>query len=172
MMLTAIADFFSRVLGAALILAVLVNFVNVVGRYGVDEPLSGADQLQVYLMIGMTVVASLVAQIRGRHLRLDRLTRSFPPAVSRRIHAAEALLTIAVTGLMIWTSWDYTIRIVIIGRSDENAGVAMWIPQSVLALAIALTMLAAAVRAFGRDQAPAAGPDVVPHARPERPDRG
>jgi TRAP-type transport system small permease protein len=171
-MLTAIADFFSRVLGAALILAVLVNFVNVVGRYGVDEPLSRADQLQVYLMIGMTLVGTLVAQIRRRHLRLDLLTRSFPPAASRRIHTAEALLTIAITGLMIWTTWNYTIRIFTIGGDDEDSGIALWIPQSVLALVIVLAMLAAAVRAFGRDQAPAAGPDVVPHARPERPDRG
>ncbi|MBV8652413.1 MAG: TRAP transporter small permease subunit, partial [Alphaproteobacteria bacterium] len=62
--LGGIANFFSRVLGVALIAAVALNFANVVGRYGFNEPLTGVDELQVYLMIGMAFLGGLVAQIR------------------------------------------------------------------------------------------------------------
>jgi C4-dicarboxylate transporter DctQ subunit len=146
--LNEVASFFSRMLGLALMVAVVVNFANVVGRYGFNEPLTGADELQVYLMIGMAFLGGLVAQIRRRHLRMDVLVRSFPPAIARLVNAAEALLTIAVTGLMTWVSWNYTIRIFLLGSRSENAGIALWIPHSVLAIAFSLMLLAAAVRVF------------------------
>ncbi len=148
--LNEVAGFFSRMLGLALMVAVVVNFANVIGRYGFNEPLTGADELQVYLMIGMAFLGGLVAQIRQRHLRMDVLVRAFPPSIARLVNGAEALLTIAVTGLMTWVSWNYTIRIFILGSRSENVGIALWIPHSVLAIAFTLMMLAAIARLFDK----------------------
>jgi TRAP-type C4-dicarboxylate transport system permease small subunit len=148
--LNEVAGFFSRMLGLALMVAVVVNFANVIGRYGFNEPLTGADELQVYLMIGMAFLGGLVAQIRQRHLRMDVLVRAFPPSIARLVNGAEALLTIAVSGLMTWVSWNYTIRIFLLGSRSENAGIALWIPHSVLAIAFTLMMLAAVARVFAK----------------------
>jgi C4-dicarboxylate transporter DctQ subunit len=151
--LDSIASFFSRVLGVALIVAVALNFANVVGRYGFNEPLTGVDELQVYLMIGMAFLGGLVAQIRQRHLRMDVLLRAFPAGVARLVNGGEALLTIAVTGLMTWVSWNYTIRIFVLGSRSENAGIPMWIPHSLLAITFTLMTLAALARVCERGRA-------------------
>ncbi len=155
-LLDAVATGFSRLLGAALIVAVLVNVVNVVSRYGFNHAITGADELQIYLMIGLAFLGGLVAHIRRRHLRMDVLTRHFPPRAARLLAGVEALLAIAVCGLMTWVSWTYTIRIFKIGSHSENAHIPMWMPHSVLAISFTLMTLVGLIRLFMRDEKPTA----------------
>jgi C4-dicarboxylate transporter DctQ subunit len=136
-------------LGVALILAVILNFINIVSRYGFNHALIGIDEFQIYLMIAMAFLGGLVAQIRRRHLRMDVFTRYFPPAVAHLVDAVEALLTVAVCGLMTYVSWTYTARIWRIGSHSENAHVPMWIPHSVLAIAFSLMTLVGLTRLLG-----------------------
>jgi TRAP-type C4-dicarboxylate transport system permease small subunit len=149
-----IATAFSRLLGAALIFAVIVNVVNVVARYGFDHAITGADELQIYLMIGMAFLGGLVAHIRQRHLRMDVLVRHFPPRVARFLNGFEALLAIAVCGLMTWVSWTYTVKMFRIGSHSENAHIPMWVPHSVLAISFTLMTLVGLMRLFVRDAVP------------------
>jgi hypothetical protein len=63
--LSGIATLFSRLLGAALIVAVIVNVVNVVARYGFNHAITGADEFQIYLMISMAFLGGLSSPISG-----------------------------------------------------------------------------------------------------------
>ena len=158
-----LADLVAKLLGAALMLAVVLNFTNVVARYGFNHSLTGIDEVEIYLMIGMAFIGGLVAHIRRRHLRMDVMTRYFPPLIAKLIGLVESLLTIAVCGLMTWVSWNYTIRIYQIGSHSPNAGIPMWIPHSPLAIAFTLICLVELARLlFGQ---PAEVPSVA--ARPE-----
>jgi C4-dicarboxylate transporter DctQ subunit len=153
--LGGIAALFSRLLGAALIIAVIVNVVNVVARYGFNHAITGADEFQIYLMISMAFLGGLVAHIRRRHLRMDVLVRHFPPRLARLVNGAEALIAIGACGLMTWISWNYTIRMFRIGSHSENAHIPMWIPHSVLAIAFTLMTVVGLVRLFVREEAAA-----------------
>ena len=146
--LNGLATLVSRLLGAALIAAVLLNFVNVVARYGFDHALTGADEFQIYLMVGMAFLGGLVANIQRRHLRMDVLARRFSPGLTRTLVAAEALLTFAVCALLSWISWTYTIRIFKLGSHSPNAHIPMWIPHSTLAIAFTLMTLVELARPF------------------------
>ena len=157
--LNGVARFFSRLLGAALIVAVIINVVNVVARYGFNHAITGADELQIYLMVAMAFLGAVVAHIRRRHLRMDVLTRHFPPLVARWLNGIEALLAIAVCGLMTWISWTYVIKIFKLGSHSENADIPMWLPHSVLAISFTLMTLVGLVRLGGKDPTPPAPPD-------------
>ena len=157
--LNGVASFFSRLLGAALIVAVIINVVNVVARYGFNHAITGADELQIYLMVAMAFLGAVVAHIRRRHLRMDVLTRRFPPRVARWLNGIEALLAIAVCGLMTWISWTYVIKIFKLGSHSENADIPMWLPHSVLAISFTLMTLVGLVRLGGKDPTPPAPPD-------------
>jgi C4-dicarboxylate transporter DctQ subunit len=142
-------------LGGALILAVILNFINIVSRYGFNHALIGIDEFQIYLMVAMAFLGGLVAQIRRRHLRMDVFTRYFPAPVARLVDLIESLLTVAVCGLMTYVSWTYTARIWRIGSHSENAHVPMWLPHSVLAIAFTLMTLVGLTRlAVARKSAP------------------
>ena len=155
--LDSVAAAVSLLLGLALMLAVVINVANVVGRYGFNRPIEGADEVQIFLMIGLAFLGALVAHIRRRHLRMDVLARRFPPALARLVAAAEDLAAVAVCGLLTWVSLSYTLRIWRLGSHSENAGIPMWIPHSVLVVAFGAMTLVGATRLLApRTAAPAA----------------
>ncbi len=87
--LGAAATGVSLLLGVALMIAVVINVVNVIGRYGFNQPIEGADEVEIYLMVGLAFLGALVAHIRGRHLRMDVLARRFSPPVARLVNACR-----------------------------------------------------------------------------------
>ena len=151
-----LATWVSRLLGLALIGAVILNFTNVIARYVFDHALTGADEFEIFLMVGMAFLGSLVAQIRRRHLRMDVLTRYLPPRAARAVRGVELALTIAVCGLMTYVSWTYTVRIFRIGIHSSNADIPMWIPHATLVVAFGLITLVEIARLF------IAGPPPAP----------
>lgn len=138
----------SLLLGVALMIAVMINVINVISRYAFNHPVEGADEVEIYLMVGLAFLGALVAHIRGRHLRMDVLARRFPPPVARLVNAAEALVGIAVCGLMTWVSFSYTSRIWRLGSRSDNAHMPMWVPHGILPVAFALMTLVGVVRLF------------------------
>ena len=133
-------------LGLALMLAVVINVTNVIGRYVFNSPVEGADEIEVYLMVALAFLGALVAHIRRRHLRMDVLARRFPPRVARVVNAAEALTAVAVCGLLTWVSFSYTARIWRLGSHSDNSHTPMWIPHSVLTVSFGLMTVVGAIR--------------------------
>ncbi len=124
-------------LAAALLAAVLMNFINVVARYVFGYTLIWADEAQVYLMIALAFFGSVVAAVRQQHLRMDVLNRYFPRVVQRALDALEAVGAVLLCGFVCWISTGYALRMQQIGSISENAKIPLWIPHSMLALAFA-----------------------------------
>lgn len=159
--------FFERLTGAiesalalAFIAAVLVNFINVVGRYVFDYAFLGADEAQIYIMVWMTFLGAAVVSWRERHLRMDVLLRLFPAPVRAGLRAVELLLLAGLGGFMLYESTSYAWRMFALGQTSNTARIPMWLPHSAVALGFALIALVAlwrgikAVRRGGLDAAP------------------
>ena len=71
------------VLAVALIGAVLLNFVNVVGRYGFGWGFVAADELQTYIMVYLAFLGAAVASWRGLHLRMYVLVQRLPESTRK-----------------------------------------------------------------------------------------
>jgi TRAP-type C4-dicarboxylate transport system permease small subunit len=132
-----IAITLETVLAFALIAAVAMNVVNVIGRYFFGSSMSGVDELQIYLLMALAFFGTVVATIRGQHLRMDVLTRYFPNAVNRALRALEAVGAVVLCGFVCFVSSSYAVRMAQIGTVSENAHIPMWIPHGVVALAFA-----------------------------------
>lgn len=155
------------ILAWALIAAVAMNAVNVVGRYVFGTTISGVDELQIYLLVALAFFGSVVASIRGQHLRMDVLTRFFPSGINRFLRGLEAVSVVVLCGFVCSVSIQYALRMGQIGTVSENAHIAMWIPHSVVALAFgALTLVGVAellLRCVGSTMI-ATDPEQVPAA--------
>lgn len=154
-------------LAVALVAAVLLNVVNVASRYGLGRSIQAADELQIYLLVALAFLGSVVASRRDAHLRMDVLAARLPRAGRRLLAALERLLTLLLCGFLTVVSAQYAWRVFQLGSHSENAGIPMWIPHAVLPLAFGLMTLAAlrpSTRSGGVDEAPAAGAD---ERRPE-----
>ena len=136
-------------LALAFIAAVLLNFANVVGRYLFGISLLGSDEVQIFIMVGMTFIGAAVVTRRNLHLRMDVLLRFLPAPVRMLLRVVEQLLLIALAGFVLTQSYFYARQMLRIGRSSDMAGVPMWIPHGVIALGFGLILIIALSRVLG-----------------------
>ncbi len=95
---------------AAVLLALMLALVlvGVLYRYVVDDSLSWYDEFAGYLLVWLTMVGSVVALAKGKHIGFDTLVERFPPAARRAVAvfghlclvAFELVLVVAGTQLV------------------------------------------------------------------------
>jgi len=133
-------------LAVAFIMAVILNFTNVVGRYLFGISFLASDEVQVFIMVGMTFLGAAVVTRRHEHLRMDVLVQFMPDVVRLALRIAEQLLLIVLAGFILSKSYFYATQMLRIGRASDMAGIPMWIPHGSVALGFALILLIAAWR--------------------------
>jgi TRAP-type C4-dicarboxylate transport system permease small subunit len=152
-------------LALAFIFAVLLNFANVVGRYLLGISLLGSDEVQIFIMVGMTFLGAAVVTRRNAHLRMDALVRFFPAPVQLLLRVIEQLLLITLAGFVLTQSYVYARQMLRFGRTSDMAGVPMWIPHGTVALGFALILIVAVcglVRMGRRIPEPSTGGEQSP----------
>ncbi len=87
--------------------------------------------------MALAFFGSVVASIRGQHLRMDVLTRFFPLGINQIVRGLEAVGAVVLCGFVCFISSSYAMRMAQIGTVSENAHVPMWIPHAVVAVAFA-----------------------------------
>ena len=117
------------VLAIALIGAVLLNFVNVVGRYGFGWGFIAADELQTYIMVYLAFLGAAVASWRGLHLRMDVLALRLPAGMQKMLSILELLLIVILCSLVTWVALNYVQQMFSLGAKSQNAQIPMWIPH-------------------------------------------
>ena len=127
-------------LALAFILAVMLNFTNVVGRYLFGFSLLGSDEVQVFIMVAMTFLGAVIVTRRNQHLRMDVLVQFMPVPVRLLLRVAEQLLVLILAGFVLSQSYLYASQMLRIGRTSDMAGVPMWIPHGAVALGFALIL--------------------------------
>jgi len=133
-------------LALAFIFAVLLNFTNVVGRYVFGISLLGSDEVQVFIMVGVTFLGAAVVTRRNQHLRMDVLVQLMPEGARIVLRVIEQMLLIALAGFVITQSFFYARQMLRIGRASDMAGVPMWIPHGAVSLGFALIAIVTAWR--------------------------
>ena len=96
--LDRLARIIELVLALAFILAVVLNFTNVIGRYLFGLSLLGSDEVQVFIMVAMTFLGAVVVTRRNEHLRMDVLAKRAPEGVRLVLRIAEQVLLALLTG--------------------------------------------------------------------------
>src|SRR3981189_2918740 len=87
--LDRVARVIELALAVAFIFAVLLNFANVIGRYLLGISLIGSDEVQIFIMVGMTFLGAAVVTRRNLHLRMDVLVRFLPTPIQILLRILE-----------------------------------------------------------------------------------
>ncbi|MGQ0651213.1 MAG: TRAP transporter small permease [Betaproteobacteria bacterium] len=139
-----------RLLALAFIFAVCLNFANVIGRYLVGRSISGADEVQIYIMVWMAFLGAAVVAWRRNHLRMDVLVRFFPEALQKGLRALEVAALVLLAGFAVVQSARYTWQMAALGRTSDVGGIPMWIPHSAVLAGFALIAVVAVTHALRR----------------------
>jgi TRAP-type C4-dicarboxylate transport system permease small subunit len=134
----ALALALERLLGLALIVAVLYNFVNVVGRYVFGQTFISADEVQIYIMVYIAFLGAAVATWRRMHLRMDVIAQRLPRAVQAALGVIELVLVVVLAGFVLYVAAGYAHQMAGLDARSQNAGIPMWIPHSAIAIGFGL----------------------------------
>ena len=145
-----VARLLELALALALIVAVVLNFGNVVGRYGFGRVFFAADELQTYIMVYLAFVGAALASWRGVHLRMDVLAQRLPAPLRKLLLLIEALLVVVLAGLVTWVAWQYVTQMYSLGALSQTAQVPMWIPHLAMVLGFGLMAAIGAARLLGK----------------------
>lgn len=135
-----------QALAYGFIVAVSLNFINVVGRYGFGVTLLSADEIQIFIMIFMAFLGAAVVAWRDQHLRMDVIVNALPAPLRQSIRILELIVVALLAGFVLWTSSFYVKQMFVFDRVSDMARIPMWIPHGAVALGFGLIMVITCLR--------------------------
>jgi TRAP-type C4-dicarboxylate transport system permease small subunit len=126
------------VLALGFLLAVCLNFLNVIGRYLVGYTPSGTDEIQIYIMVWMAFVGAAIITWRDVHLRMDVLFQRFSARLRTVVRGVELAVFLTVASFVTLQSFYYTMRMFKLGQVSDLAEIPIWIPHAAVVVGFAL----------------------------------
>lgn len=143
--------------GLVLLLAIGINFANIVGRYVFFAPLPWAEEVLSFLIIwGVCLGASAVTYDR-RHLAMDVLVGAYPPLFRRVVEGLILAAIVGFSGFAAVQAWNIVRIMAANGQVSITAEIPMTVPY--FGFVVGFTMIAVAAVAtavVGRVEPPAA----------------
>ncbi|WP_376099861.1 TRAP transporter small permease [Roseomonas sp. CCTCC AB2023176] len=140
----------TRFLGVLMVLIVVLNVANVVGRYVFSAPVPAADEIMTYVMVWGVFLGGAVVTLRGSHLTMDLVVGLLPAGLRAVAEVASLLTLIGVLGFVAWQSLDYLETLGMVGLTSMSARLPMTWIHAAIPVGFALMMVAAALRLLGR----------------------
>jgi TRAP-type C4-dicarboxylate transport system permease small subunit len=137
-------------IGIIILLAIVINFANIVGRYVFAAPLAWAEEVLIFLMIwGVCLGASAVTYDR-RHLAMDLFSTSFPPRVRAFLDGLTLVTLVVFCGFAFIQASKIVALMASNGQVSIVAGIPMTVPYAAFVFGFGLIVLAAIADAVGR----------------------
>jgi len=124
-------------------LLALITFANVLARYFTSESFAWTEELSVWLMLVVTLVAASAAVSRDRHIRIEILLRNGSQSRQKRLQllgeGATVLAFLMMFGLGLRLFWDdLRFEVTSPGIGVPQWWYTVWLPLLSLAVAARL----------------------------------
>lgn len=146
-------------IGAIILVAIAINFANIVGRYVFLAPLPWAEEVLSFLVIwGVGLGASAVTYDR-RHLVMDLFSAGFSPRLRFVLDVLTLLALVAFCGFACMQAWKIVAIMARNGQLSITAGIPMTIPYAAFVAGFGLITISAIAEAIQRHFGTAAKPE-------------
>jgi TRAP-type C4-dicarboxylate transport system permease small subunit len=129
-----------------MLIAVTLNFSNIVGRYALRHPVASAEELMLFLMVGTVFFGNAVVGFEGKQLRMDVILRMLPERLRLALDVAADLAMIGVCVTLIVLGWPAVEMLAAFDQRSEAADIPMFIPQAMVPIGLGLNAFFVAVR--------------------------
>ncbi len=130
----------------ALLMAIVLNFANIVGRYVFFAPIASAEELMLFLFVATVFLGNSVVGWKGRQIRMDILLHALPPAWRRAFDVLADLAVIAVSVTIIVVGWPAIEMLAEFDERSQAANIPLVIPQALIPIGLGLNALLVAAR--------------------------
>lgn len=127
----------------------LITFANVIVRYFTDQSFAWTEEISIFLMIVLTLVAGSASVARNRQIRIEYFADSGPDSHQRALARFGSLMVMALFGLIAVLSVRMVWDDIKFNETSPGIGVPRWwytIWLPILSVAIALRALGLFIR--------------------------
>jgi TRAP-type C4-dicarboxylate transport system permease small subunit len=140
------ADFVQALSAVLLLIAVAINFANIIGRYVFSAPIASAEEVMLFLLVGIVFLGNSVVGFEGKQLRMDVLLHALPPRLQHGLEVFADITMIVVCVALIVVGWPAIQMLAEFDQRSEAADIPLVIPQSLVPIGLGLNALLVAIR--------------------------
>ena len=137
------------IIGCMILVGILINVANVIGRYMFLEPIIWAEEIMIYIMVWAVFIGAILVTFDGQHLKMDVFSVMMPSPYKEIINCIALLAFLLVCVFVIPNNW---IVVELMFNNDQRSVVAevpMVIPHFALLAGFVLMFIALIVRCRG-----------------------
>lgn len=139
-------------IGAIILIAIAINFANIVGRYLFLAPLPWAEEVLVFLVLWGVCLGASAVTYDDRHLDMDLFAAAFPQRLRAVLEAIKVVALVVFSAFTVVNAWAIVALMERNGQVSVTAGVPMTVPYAAFVLGFALIAISAVVGAIERHQ--------------------
>ena len=137
-----------------MLVAVALNFANIIGRYVLFRPIASAEEIMLFLLVGTVFLGNANVGFEGKQLRMDVILHALPPAWRRAFDIAADVTMIAVCLVLVVLCWPAIQMLAEFNERSETADIPLVIPQALVPIGLGLNALLVGVRLIGSFRTP------------------
>jgi TRAP-type C4-dicarboxylate transport system permease small subunit len=126
--------------------SVVINFVNIIGRYVFSVSIPWAEEIMLFLMVGCVFTGCCAVAWQGRHIRMDVLIMALPPKLRAFFNLLSDLVLIAAATTVTVFAYPVVTQLAAFDERSEAANFPLVIPQSMVPIGYSLMALLVAIR--------------------------
>jgi TRAP-type C4-dicarboxylate transport system permease small subunit len=129
-----------------LLVAVALNFANIVGRYVFFSPIASAEEIMLFLFVGTVFLGNSYVGWKGRQIRMDVVLHALPERWRRWLDVLSDLAVIVVSIVIIVVGWPAIQMLAEFDQRSQAADIPLVLPQALIPIGLGLNALFVAVR--------------------------
>ncbi len=136
--------------GVVILLAIAINFANIIGRYVFLSPLPWAEEVLVFLVIWGVCLGASAVTYDNRHLDMDLFVVRFPPKLRAVLDLLQLAAMVGFCAFTAVNAWTIVALMARNGQVSVTAGIPMTIPYAAFVAGFGLIAVAAVAGAIER----------------------
>jgi TRAP-type C4-dicarboxylate transport system permease small subunit len=132
--------------GICLLASVVINFVNIIGRYVFSVSIPWAEEIMLFLMVGCVFTGCCAVAWQGRHIRMDVMITALPPKLHAFFNLLSDLVLIAAAIMVTIFAYPVITQLAAFDERSQAANFPLVIPQAMVPIGYSLMALLVAIR--------------------------
>ncbi len=130
----------------SMLVAVALNFANIVGRYVFFSPIAPAEEIMLFFLVATVFLGHSVVGWKGKQIRMDIVLNLLPAVWRRRFEVFADLVTIAVSLALIVVGWPVIQMLAEFDERSQAADIPMVIQQALVPIGFGLNAILVGAR--------------------------
>lgn len=125
----------------SLLVAVALNFANIIGRYVFFAPIASAEEIMLFLFVGTVFLGNSFVGWKGRQIRMDVILHLMPARWRRGFDLLADAAVIVVSIVIIVVGWPAIEMLAEFDERSQAADIPLVLPQALIPIGLALNAL-------------------------------